>query len=347
MGLLGAMAGLGKGLSMVAEDNLRGIQRNEEAAASDERQRRLAEWKMKMEQEYAIDKENRQAAQKQAEEKRFADTADKVDTRSKEIGTDRRFQKFLQDGKQAGYFEGMSTEQVKEVFDQTYDDKRVNAQEGGDRYQDKTLAVKADDYVKAARETGNPGLLTQALNDRKTAIGQDNTNATNAFKEREAKRKEEADRVREEQRDEQLAIQNKSVTAAIARSGSSGSDKGISDALKFLDSQRKGWSSELADLKDRRKALDSAMGMKKDEKLAKLQAIEDEQKAIKAKIADADEKYGQLSAKLFDDKPSSKPSASKPTGGQLPSLPAGAKQIGTSGGKPVYETPDGKRFIQR
>lgn len=28
-------------------------------------------------------------------------------------------------------------------------------------------------------------------------------------------------------------------------------------------------------------------------------------------------------------------------------LPAGAKQIGTSGGKPVYETPDGKRFIQK
>jgi hypothetical protein len=28
-------------------------------------------------------------------------------------------------------------------------------------------------------------------------------------------------------------------------------------------------------------------------------------------------------------------------------LPKGAKQIGTSGGKPVYETPDGKRFIQK
>lgn len=27
-------------------------------------------------------------------------------------------------------------------------------------------------------------------------------------------------------------------------------------------------------------------------------------------------------------------------------LPAGAKQIGTSGGKPVYQTPDGKKFIQ-
>lgn len=30
-----------------------------------------------------------------------------------------------------------------------------------------------------------------------------------------------------------------------------------------------------------------------------------------------------------------------------PGMPAGAKQIGTSGGKPVYETPDGKRFIQK
>jgi hypothetical protein len=31
---------------------------------------------------------------------------------------------------------------------------------------------------------------------------------------------------------------------------------------------------------------------------------------------------------------------------QLTGLPAGAKQIGTSGGKPVYQTPDGKKFIK-
>lgn len=50
--------------------------------------------------------------------------------------------------------------------------------------------------------------------------------------------------------------------------------------------------------------------------------------------------------------PSTSPSASpaaapKPAASAVPSLPAGAKQIGTSGGKPVYETPDGKRFIGR
>lgn len=35
----------------------------------------------------------------------------------------------------------------------------------------------------------------------------------------------------------------------------------------------------------------------------------------------------------------------KPAASAVSSLPPGAKQIGTSGGKPVYQTPDGKRFI--
>lgn len=34
-------------------------------------------------------------------------------------------------------------------------------------------------------------------------------------------------------------------------------------------------------------------------------------------------------------------------GAPIATLPPGAKQIGTSGGKPVYETPDGKRFLQQ
>lgn len=31
----------------------------------------------------------------------------------------------------------------------------------------------------------------------------------------------------------------------------------------------------------------------------------------------------------------------------MPALPAGSRQIGTSGGKPVYQTPDGKKFVQQ
>jgi hypothetical protein len=40
--------------------------------------------------------------------------------------------------------------------------------------------------------------------------------------------------------------------------------------------------------------------------------------------------------------------APKPAASAAPAgLPQGARQIGTSGGKPVFETPDGKRFVQK
>lgn len=39
------------------------------------------------------------------------------------------------------------------------------------------------------------------------------------------------------------------------------------------------------------------------------------------------------------------PAATPKPGPAVSALPSGSKQIGTSGGKPVYETPDGKRFI--
>lgn len=43
---------------------------------------------------------------------------------------------------------------------------------------------------------------------------------------------------------------------------------------------------------------------------------------------------------------SSLPEENIPTGGNIHALPQGAKQIGTSGGKPVFQTPDGKKFVQ-
>jgi hypothetical protein len=44
-----------------------------------------------------------------------------------------------------------------------------------------------------------------------------------------------------------------------------------------------------------------------------------------------------------------KPKATNKAAGKsaVPSLPPGAVQIGTSNGKPVYQTPDGKKFIAK
>lgn len=61
--------------------------------------------------------------------------------------------------------------------------------------------------------------------------------------------------------------------------------------------------------------------------------------------------YRSLQAKLaaaMDERIGDKPGTPKPAkpAAVLKTLPPGAKQIGTSGGKPVYQTPDGKKFIQ-
>lgn len=39
------------------------------------------------------------------------------------------------------------------------------------------------------------------------------------------------------------------------------------------------------------------------------------------------------------------PIPARKAAGAIPGLPAGARQIGTSGGKPVYQTPDGRKLI--
>lgn len=61
-----------------------------------------------------------------------------------------------------------------------------------------------------------------------------------------------------------------------------------------------------------------------------------------------DQRLADKSGKGADQPPPSPgaaPAPQNPKPKAITSLPPGAKQIGTSGGKPVYQTPDGKRFI--
>lgn len=72
------------------------------------------------------------------------------------------------------------------------------------------------------------------------------------------------------------------------------------------------------------------------------------QPAAEAKIKSATPGSADLGGMGIDTVPApniSPPSTPKTSGRSLNSLPQGARQIGTSGGKPVYQTPDGKRFI--
>jgi len=80
------------------------------------------------------------------------------------------------------------------------------------------------------------------------------------------------------------------------------------------------------------------------------EAQADWQRSYETAVRVRDRAAAALDASLTDrgapEKPGATPAA--PASPKAPAgLPAGAKQIGTSGGKPVYETPDGKRFVQK
>lgn len=110
------------------------------------------------------------------------------------------------------------------------------------------------------------------------------------------------------------------------------------DQLTAIDQQRK-------QLRDSQIAL-----LKEWELMGKDVTDEQQREQLKAayleqkrKIDDADAELGRqrdrVSQRLrLRDAP-------EPTPGAIPKLPSGAKRIGTSGGRPVFQTPDGKRYI--
>jgi hypothetical protein len=160
--------------------------------------------------------------------------------------------------------------------------------------------------------------------------------------------------------------------AAGGGSGASGGagGSGLSkDEERRIKAEQKAIDRRADDIRAKREAINKEFDDDKPAKLSVMdsmdekaaaahkQAMTDAKKkrdAANAKL-DAEEKalrdrQDRIEARLDGDPGLSLGSAkgSPPAGKQVvKALPAGAKQIGTSGGKPVYETPDGKRFIAK
>lgn len=138
---------------------------------------------------------------------------------------------------------------------------------------------------------------------------------------------------------------NKRLDALIAAQGK-GKD-GTKEAMSFIDSQRKELAAESTQLRQLYKTeLGNGPSKKHMEAMAakyepQIAAIEAKRSALES---DFDILRKQVGLPAREPKPAPAP-APKP--GAVSGLPQGARQIGTSGGKPVYETPDGKRFIQK
>lgn len=126
-----------------------------------------------------------------------------------------------------------------------------------------------------------------------------------------------------------------------------GSDRsGTKEALAFIEGTRKELATEAselrrlyqAEIKDKLPKQQAQIKAEYDPKFAE---VEKKRTQIEQDYAALRERVG-LPARSESPAPAPKPAASGTT---LKTLPPGARQIGTSGGKPVYETPDGKRFI--
>lgn len=177
----------------------------------------------------------------------------------------------------------------------------------------------AADYAKGNDRAGEAALI----NDSKPAFDDGSSNATGKTtagslaeaKATEAGKKGDAATTR--------------AQAAVTKANKTGSGSSSSAGeMRLNDQERKNAAVLLASA---RKDLEAATS---NEEIA----------AAKAKIA---KQEARLEAGVEKIDSQRKPSAPAKTAApaKLSTLPAGAKQIGTSGGRPVYQTPDGKKFI--
>lgn len=131
------------------------------------------------------------------------------------------------------------------------------------------------------------------------------------------------------------ADSDKRLEALIGRLG--GGQSGTKEALTFIDGQRKEIAAESAELRQLQK---QSMEMAQDpakvsaEFAPKFAALQRKRDQIEADFGSLREQVGlPASNQIKQSTPST--------------LPQGAKQIGTSGGRPVYQLPDGSRIVEQ
>lgn len=194
--------------------------------------------------------------------------------------------------------------------------------------------------AKAAISTGDLSVkesIALAREDNRNARDDKRVDAMAAETARKAKHDEEWAKA-QERKDETYRHRIDSMLAAKLGSGEK-SEK----VMSYMEGKRKEINSDSSDLKAQFNADMKNAEFDPPEKKAqikaqyapKFQAIEESRRQLDADFDSLREKFGLPPTKTKGD--------SKPI--TINALPAGAKQIGTSGGKPVYETADGKRFI--
>lgn len=389
-GLLGAVGGLGQGLSAVGED----IRRNDNADASAGRQQALEAWKMKTAEAYKISAEQRAqaplnrlsaAAQAKAGEEVPLESApvrtlaadnslktggmagdyDTLVAQAANLPEADRAPYLAQLEQQRGRAQTAADESVvgktrkrsnDEALDSAMSDARLKDPQaymaGKSLIGDKTVTV-ADGATVIDPRTGKVIYSGAGAKDARIQAQEDRRD------DREANREEGRDRRQQAYLDAQERLAEKR-----ARGGSSGGDISKEERLRYTNLFTEAGRQMISGQKALSKLRSDTMYSIAKPGDPKYQELED----LKGEIANYKKERGLYGALLagsgvagapdVDDgsvsTPAAAPAKNTPAPAPasdnrkapLPALPAGAKKVGTSGGKPVWETPDGRRFVE-
>lgn len=338
LGMLGALGGMGKGLADVGQEMTRSIDQDER----DRKHQAIEEWRMAKQEEYAIGREKRAVEAKRAEELNDAKTRIAADEKGASNLQDAEFQKFKRDLGQTD----ATDDQLRQVFQQQYFDKSVAPGDANtDRFNPRDSAFIKSSQDAALKMGASGGLLKQYTQDLKDQRGVERQQDVDAFNARKQSETERANRVREDQRDTQNDLQARRIEAMFAKVGASGGKDGAKEVLSFIDNSRKELSANEANLRNimadeiKEEPSPEKKQTIRDKYQPQLDAVSEKRTQLESDFNAVREKVGLPAVQKKPDLSKNKP---KPV---VNALPTGAKQIGTSGGKPVYQTPDGKKFI--
>lgn len=343
LGLIGAIGGLGAGISSLGQSMMKDIESRE----ADARQRAIDEWKLRMQEEYAIRKDERAAAAQEAMQRRDADILMRADDAAKQSLREREFERFRNDLGQTDASEA----QLREVFERQYFDREVAPGDANSRRYDPANSEFSRERFRQAQHMGaSSGLLKTVYDDYKLDLSLED-------KEQQRERQARLDAMNErrtnaliEQGERRAAAAEASSQAALLRATRSPAEGRSSD-----DGEK-----EIKRLERRYKI---AMDAKpKEPKLSTKRAREDYQAELARWEMDHGEAVRAYMSALQGGpvdppatpqpgsaKVNTQPISTPPSNGQrrLSDLPPGTRQIGTANGRPVYQLPDGTRVIKQ
>lgn len=201
-------------------------------------------------------REERQGAREEAREvravKRVEDAAIKdanifaeAEKSAVGVGETRRFEKFKKDLGQTD----MADEDLRKVFDEQYDQRKVGNFEGADRYVERYSKQKEDVLNEIRRTGGSSGLINQAQNSVKIAQEAERASDRLAFDQNRADRRDAQTERRLDLMEERITSQNK-TDSIRANKPAGGSGSGGSSVPKVRSTYTNNEGNKVAVMSD-------------------------------------------------------------------------------------------------